>query len=135
MAAFAPLFIYPRLANQMTGLPGEHRSTMWGYLVGNSRLIHGPALILTGIFGFGLSGMSGGPGDADQVYPLSQTWLIVSIIVWLAMNGLLHAVLVPAERALSNGDDSAKSRIDIFGPVMAVLLVVMLYLMVFKPGQ
>lgn len=134
LAAFAPLFIYPFLANQMTGLPGEQRSTMWGYLVRNSRRIHAPALILTGVFGFGLSGMSGGPGDAEQVYPLTQTWLIVSILLWLAMNGILHAVLVPAERALAGGDDSAKSRIDTFGPIMALLLVVVIYLMVFKPG-
>jgi uncharacterized membrane protein len=128
MAAFAPLFVNPVVANQLATLPPEGRSPVWGFLAANSRRIHGPALIVTGVLGFGLSGMS------DDVYALSQGWLIASIILWLAMNGILHAVLVPAERALAAGDDSAKRRVDVFGPVMALLLVVMLYLMVFKPG-
>lgn len=128
MVAFAPAFVYPFLASQFGELPGDGGSTVWGSILANSRKIYGPMLILTGILGFGLSGMS------DGVYALSQAWLILAVIVWIAMNGILHAILVPAERALAGGDSSAKAKIDQFGPVMALLLVVMLYLMVFKPG-
>ncbi|MEL6983793.1 MAG: hypothetical protein AAFO29_15315 [Actinomycetota bacterium] len=127
-AAFAPAFVYPFLANRFTTLPGDGGASVWGDIMANSRRIYGPMLIVTGILGFGLSGMS------DGIYALSQTWLILAIIVWIAMNGVLHAVLVPAERALAGGDVSAKAKIDQFGPVMAILLVIMLFLMVFKPG-
>ncbi len=123
IAAFAPAFVYPLLANQFDANP-----SIWGAVLANSRRFYGPMLILTGILGFGLSGMS------DGVYALSQTWLILAIIVWIAANGVLHAVLVPAERALAGGDTSARAKIDQFGPVMAILLVIMLILMVFKPG-
>lgn len=128
MVAFAPIFVYPFLANRFTETSGDGPNATWGSVMANSRRIYGPALIVTGVLGFGLSGMS------DGVYALSQTWLILSIIVWIAMNGLLHAVIVPAERALAGGDTSAKARVDQFSPVLALLLVVMLYLMVFKPG-
>lgn len=128
LAAFAPVFIYPLLANQLASLPAGERSSTWGFLMANSRRIHAPALIITGLLGFALAGMS------DGFYKMSQTWLVLAFLIWIAMNGILHAVLVPAERALASGDDTAKSRIDTFGPIMALLLVVMLYLMVFRPG-
>ena len=128
MVAFAPAFIYPFVANQLTTVPAEQRSSVWGFLMGNSRRIHAPALILTGLLGFALAGLS------DGVYAMSQTWLVLSFLIWIVMNGILHAGLVPAERALASGDDSAKRRIDLLGPIMAILLIVMLYLMVFKPG-
>ncbi len=129
MVAFAPAFVAPFVGARLTALPAAERSAVWGFFQANSRRVHGPALIVTGILGFGLSGMSEG------VYALSKGWLLASIVIWIAMNGILHAVIVPAERALAGGDDSAKSRIDQSGALMALLLVVMLYLMVFKPGQ
>ncbi len=128
IVAFAPSFVYPFLANRFAEVPGDGGSTIWEAALANSRRVYGPMLIVTGLLGFGLSGMS------DGVYALSQTWLILAIIVWIAMNGVLHALIVPAERALAGGDASAKARIDRFGPVVPVLLVVMIYLMVFKPG-
>jgi uncharacterized membrane protein len=129
MAAFAPAFVHPIVAGQTKAMAPDQRQTVLGYLAGNGRKFYGPALILTGIFGFGLSGMS------DGVYALSRGWLIASIIVWVAMNGILHAVLLPAERAVASGDDSAEGRVSAGGGVLTILLVVMLYLMVFKPGQ
>ena len=50
------------------------------------------------------------------------------------MNGVLHGMLLPAERALASGDESARQTVDTGGLIMTVLLLVMLYLMVFKPG-
>lgn len=129
MVAFAPAFVAPFVGNRLVELPATERSAVWSYFQSNSRRVHGPALIVTGILGFGLSGMSEG------IYALSKGWLIASIVIWIAMNGVLHAILYPAERALAGGDDSAKPRLDRFGAVMALLLLVMLYLMVFKPGQ
>jgi hypothetical protein len=129
MVAFAPGFTHSILAGQSKGLPDAERRTFWGYMAGNSRRIYAPALILMGLAGFALSGMS------DGIYALSKGWLIASILIWVAMNGILHAVLIPAERAVAGGDDSAAKRVDLGGALLTVGLLVMLYLMVFKPGQ
>ncbi len=129
MAAFAPAFVHPIVTNQIKTMAPDQRQTVLTHIAGNGRRIYSPALILTGLLGFGLSGMS------DGIYALSQGWLLASIILWIAMNGVLHALLLPGERAVAGGDDSAQSRVDIGGAVITVLLVVMLYLMVFKPGQ
>ncbi len=128
LVAFAPAFVHPLLIQQSKGMDTGSRQALLGHLMGNGRRMYGPALIINGLLGFALSGMSGG------IYALSQTWLIAAIVVWIAMNGLIHAVLIPAERAMSNGDDSAEARFDKAGPVVAILLVIMLILMVFKPG-
>ena len=128
MVAFAPAFTHSLLVNQANGLPDESRRSLWGYMAGNGRKLYSPALIVVGLAGFALSGMSEG------VHSLSQGWLIGSIILWIAMNGVLHAMLIPAERAVAAGDDAAAKRVDIGGPIMTVLLLITLYLMVFKPG-
>ncbi len=129
IVAFAPGFTHSVLAGQSKGLPDAERRTLWGYMAGNSRRIYAPALILLGLAGFALSGMS------DGIYALSKGWMIASIIIWVAMNGVLHAVMLPAERAVAGGDDSAAKRVDIGGAALSIGLLVMLFLMVFKPGQ
>ena len=129
LVAFAPAFTHPLVVQQTQDLPDEaSRRRLIGLLAGNGRRIYGPALIVAGIFGFALSGMSGG------IYALSQGWLIASIIIWIAMNGLIHAVLVPAERAMAEGDDAARVRYDRAGPLTGILLLLMVVLMIFKPG-
>ena len=129
MVAFAPAFVHPILGSQLRagGDDGGFRSAM-AAMYGNGRRIYAPALIVAGILGFGLSGMSGG------VYALSQGWLIASIVVWIAMNGLLHAMILPGERAVGQGDDTGQKRVDTGGMLIALLLLVMLFLMIFKPG-
>jgi len=126
--AFAPAFVHPLLGNQSKQLPAAERNKLLGMIAGNGRRVYAPALILTGLLGFGLQGLS------DSVIEFGQTWFWLAIVVWLAMNGVLHAVLLPAERAAADGDESAESKISAGGGVLTVLLLVMLYLMVFKPG-
>ncbi len=129
IVAFAPSATHSVLGAQSKGLADAERRTLWGFMSGNSRRIYSPALMLVGLFGFALSGMSGG------VFALSKGWMIASIVIWIAMNGILHAVMLPAERAIAAGDDSATGKIDVFGAILSILLLAMLYLMVFKPGQ
>lgn len=127
-AAFAPAFVNPVIRRQSKALDGPNRQLVIGFLSMNGRKIYAPALILTGLFGFGLQGMS------DSVWKFSQTWLWLAALVWLAMIGLLHALLFPAERAVAAGDETATKRVDTISMVTSLLLIVMLYLMVFKPG-
>ena len=128
VVAFAPAFVHPLLGNQTKSLDGTARGKVMGMIAGNGRRIYAPALILTGLFGFAMQGMS------DGVIEFSQTWFWLAIVIWLAMNGVLHAMLLPAERALAGGDESAESKVTTGGIVLTVLLLVMLYLMVFQPG-
>ncbi len=128
MAAFAPAFTHPFLSGQARSLGDDARQGLLGHMVANGRRIYAPALIVTGLAGFALQGMS------DGSWEFSQTWIILAIIIWIAMNGVLHAVLIPAERAVSQGDAAAESRVSAGGAIITLLLVVMIYLMVFKPG-
>jgi uncharacterized membrane protein len=128
LVAFAPAFVHPLLANQTKALDATNRGKVVGMIAGNGRRIYAPALILTGLFGFAMQGMS------DGVIEFGQTWFWLAIVVWIAMNGVLHAILLPAERAVAAGDGSADSKMSIAGMILTVLLLVMLYLMVFQPG-
>ena len=129
MVAFAPAFVHPILDGQAKAMEASQRQTVLSYMVANGRRIYAPAVILTGLLGFALSGMS------DGVHALSEGWLIAAVIIWIAMNGILHAVLFPAERAVAGGDTSAEGRVAAGGGIVTLLLVVMLYLMVFQPGS
>jgi uncharacterized membrane protein len=128
LVAFAPAFVNPLLLSQTKTLDATNRGKLLVIMAGNGRRIYAPALILAGLFGFALQGMS------DGVLEFSQTWLWLAVIVWLAMNGILHAVLLPAERAVAGGDESATKKLDRAGIAMTLLVIVMLYLMILKPG-
>jgi len=128
MAAFAPMFTEPFLMNQSKALgEGTHRGVM-GLLAANGRKVHAIALILTGLLGFALQGMSSGS------FTFGQFWMIAALIVWIAMNGVVHALISPNEQKMADGDASAQRLVDLGGVIITVLLVVMLWLMVFKPG-
>lgn len=128
MAAFAPAFTHSLLTNQSKGLAGDGHRTVMSYMVANGRKIYGPAVILTGLLGFALQGMSGG------AWKMSQGWMIGAVVVWIAMNGVLHGMLFPGERKLAEGDTSGDAAVQRGGMITSLLLLVMLYLMIFKPG-
>ena len=81
---------------------------------------------VSGLIGFGLISM----GD----WGWGETWIWLSIVIWVAANGVLHGALMPAEQALAGGDASAVKRVERLGQVATVLILVLLYLMVLKPG-
>jgi uncharacterized membrane protein len=126
--AFAPAFVHPLLANQTKALDASNRGRVLTMIVGNGRRIYAPALILTGLFGFAMQGMS------DGVIEFGQTWFWLAIVVWIAMNGVLHGLILPAERAVAGGDETAAGKVDAGGIVLTLMLLFMLYLMVFQPG-
>ena len=84
------------------------------------------------MLGFGVAGMS------DEVYKVSQGWLVAAVVIWIAMNGLLHAGIVPAEKAIAQagaaGDDAAEKKLAIAGQLITLLFVVQLIIMIWKPG-
>ena len=132
VVAFAPAFTHPVLAAKMDQAGFDGRSTVVGYIASYGMKIYGSALVLCGLLGFGVAGMS------DEVFKLSQGWLVAAVIVWLVMNGLLHAAILPSEKAIAeagpSGDAAAEKKLAMSGSLMTVLFLVQLYLMVFKPG-
>lgn len=134
--AFSPLFVYPALLRHMSSsAAGDPRHLHVALLV-NLRRLFGPALIITGLLGFALSGMS------DRAYSITDDWLMSSIILWVLMIGVYHAVIVPALRTLSSGQPQSARRTEAYAAkrlrraatLLTVLLVVQLWLMIFKPG-
>ena len=123
----APAVVDPVVAMQWRDDENALRKFSATMATANQR-IFGNALILSGLLGFGLAGLS------DEVYKVSQGWLVAAVIVWIAMVGVLHGLLIPGAKAFAAGDASAQVRLQRVGPIFPVLTLVMIYLMVFKPG-
>jgi hypothetical protein len=86
------------------------------------RTVYAPALILSGLFGILLIVSS------DDVWKFDQTWISLAFVVWIAMNGVFHAMVLAGQRrgeveTVTNGQ-----------AIMTVLLLVMLWIMIWKPG-
>jgi hypothetical protein len=113
VVAFAPAVI--------AVLPGG-RDGLLGVLDRGGRTIYAPALILAGLFGILLIVTS------DEVYEFSDTWISLAFVVWIAMNGVFHALVLAGRR---QGDDA---KVVTGQQIMTLLLLAMLYLMIWKPG-
>jgi len=85
-------------------------------------------LAAAGILGFGLAGMS------DKVFKMSQTWLTIAIVLWLVQLAVIFFVARPGIKAFTAGDATARGRVMMATGITHLVLVVMLYLMIFKPG-
>jgi len=100
------------------------------------------------ILGFGVLGLS------DSVWKFSQTWVWLSIVIYVLAIGLSHGVLMPAVKRmgvlmheLRDGEppvggpppqvaemQSIGQKMGVVGPILNLALIVILFLMVFKPG-
>jgi len=132
-AAFAPMFVHPFIDRQTQGDPSVRQSIFAG-IAQRSMKIYGSMLILGGLLGFGVAGMSKSPGTDDLVYSVSDSWVWPAVVLWIAMNGVLHGMIIPGEKAIAAGDDTTGKRAEIGGMLITVMFLATLYLMVFKPG-
>ena len=113
VVAFAPAVV--------SLLPGGTEGVR-GALDRAGRQVYAPALILAGLFGILLVVTS------NDVFEFDQTWISLAFLVWIAMNGVFHAMVLAGQR---KGD---AARVNNGQMVLTVLLLVMLYLMIWKPG-
>ncbi|HEX6570229.1 MAG TPA: hypothetical protein VF015_13735 [Acidimicrobiales bacterium] len=102
-------------------LPGG-REGLAGTLDRAGRVVYAPALILAGLFGILCIVTS------DDVFEFSETWVSLAFVVWIAMNGVFHALVLAGQR---QGDEG---KVTSGHQIMTVLLLAMLYLMIWKPG-
>jgi hypothetical protein len=127
--AFAPAVINPIMMAKLKG-QGDFDALpkVAGISASNGRQIHFPALVALGGFGIAMVLTS------DDVISFGDTWVSLAFLVWLAITGLVSAVMLPGERKMAEGDLSAEKKVEVGGQVITVLTLVMLYLMIWKPG-
>ena len=127
--AFAPAVINPILIAKLKA-QGDQAALprVAGILAGNGRQIHFPALVALGGFGIAMVLTS------DPAITFGDTWVSLAFLDWLAITGIVSAVMLPGERKMAEGDLSAEKKVEVGGQVITVLTLLMLYLMIWKPG-
>ena len=134
IVAFAPAFVWP-VASVRLKKQGKQPGPIIGEIAaGNTKTVHGPALVLAGLFGFALIGMSKAHGTGPAVWEFSQPWVSVALLCWFIMIGLVFGVMAPAEKKAAAGDEGAEKIISAVGGGLHLLLLVVLIMMIFKPG-
>lgn len=131
IVAFAPSFVWPilrvRLRKQGTStLPSEVGSQ----IAPTNFLVHGPAVLVAGLLGIFSLLLS------DEAYEFSQTWVSTAFVLWFLMLGVLFLGVIPAERKAADAGDTpgADARVNMFGGMLHLLLILMLVDMIWKPG-
>ncbi len=121
LVAFAPFFILP-LINRSGG-----EGTATAVLTYLQRFAT-PAVVLAGFFGLAMIGMS------DKAYKFSQTWVSFALLLWIVQVALFIFAILPAQRKAAAGDADAARRVPMFTGMVHLLLVILLYLMIWRPG-
>lgn len=116
IVAFGPLFFYPTLqrAGATEAIAKLHMR------------IAMPAMVLVWVIGMGSTGMS------DDNFEVADPWITTSIIIWLGLMVVSWFMIRPA---VSDTSAQARSLLAAGTGITHLLLIVVLYLMVFKPGQ
>lgn len=114
IAAFGPLFLYPRLqrAGQTTEVARMHM-----------RLVF-PALVVLWVAGMGMAGVG-------KISLIGTPFVTSTIVLWLIALVVSWFMIRPA--LAEPGDDTRKIMAAGIG-ITHLILVVSLYLMIFKPG-
>ena len=95
------------------------------------------ASVLVVVFGFGLMSATS-PYTDEKVAGFGEVWIWLSLLLWLVAAALAFLVVVPAlDRAAADvtAAPSLVGRVAAAGGVTALLFVVIVILMVYKPGS
>ncbi|MEQ8717300.1 MAG: DUF2269 family protein [Acidimicrobiales bacterium] len=137
------MFALPVVVVLMRKARDQSRADILAMVGATMKAVVAPALLLAGVFGGALVGFS------DDLYDFSQTWLAIAGPLWIVLVALVWFVVAPAQlavarltRELATGDRDAiegriaaiSSRIGMASGVTHLGLIVMLYLMAFRPG-
>lgn len=115
VVAFGPLFAYPAL--RRAGATAE-LAKLHMYVVL-------PALALVWVIGMGMIGMS------KSTIEMSDTWILLALIGWVVLVAVSWFLIRPATQE-GSGPQAIK-RMAMGSGITHLLLVVMVWLMVFKP--
>lgn len=117
VVAFAPVIV-----GAVAVAPAGGRRSTVPELSAMGRIVYAGGLILAGLFGIFLIFAS------EDVWAFDQTWISLAFLVWIAMNGVFHAMVFPSRRR------GRADRAPLGIAILNILLVVMLWLMIWKPG-
>lgn len=134
MVAFAPAFVWPIVNVQGRKAGAKVPAPLAGLAARNTMTIHGPALVLTGLFGILMVVGSADLGGGEKFYEFSQMWISLAFLVWFALLGVVFGLIFPTEKKIAEGDESAEPKMGMFTGIAHLLLLVMLVLMIWKPG-
>jgi uncharacterized membrane protein len=128
LVAFAPAFVWPvvnaRLRNQ-----GATPGAEIGKIIRDSwARIHGPALVLAGLFGIFMVILS------DDAWKFSQTWVSMAFLLWVLMIAVVFGLMPWNERRNAEGDAAADRRSAAFNGILHLLLLLQVIDMIWKPG-
>jgi hypothetical protein len=96
------------------------------------------ASVLVVIFGFALMSSK---EDGHTVAEFSDTYIWLSLLLWAAAIGVIHGALMPRLQKISARIDGGESvsgtavPIAVVGGLVSVIFVVIIFLMVYKPGS
>ena len=96
LMALSPMFVYPLLPGQMRPIIMPEQQRLVVTMLVNMRSLYGPALIITGLLGFALAGLSNG------VHSMRDGWVITAAVIWVLMNGVLHGMILPAVKTMGS---------------------------------
>jgi uncharacterized membrane protein len=129
VVAFAPAIINPMLESYFKKSGGDSALQNWaGFTSTYTRTFALGALVVllgTGIVMIILS---------DEVIEFSDVWISISFLLWFAIAGVVSAMILKGEKQVAGGDMTGAKLIARGGTIATVLALIVLYLMVFKPG-
>jgi uncharacterized membrane protein len=116
IAAFGPLLVYPTLhrAGDTTAMARLHMRVSL------------PALVLVWVIGMGMVGMS------EDTWEMTQTWIVLSLLIWVALVLVSWFLIRPAT---TDRSEDARKKLGMGTGITHLLLVVAIVLMVLKPGS
>jgi uncharacterized membrane protein len=129
LVAFAPAFVWPIARAQARKRGAVVPADLTAQAAVNEAVIHGPAVIATGVFGILMVVMAEG-----DFYEFSQAWISIAFVVWFAMLGVVYGLLVPSGRKAAAGDTGAEAKLPMYTGFLHILLLIMLVVMIWKPG-
>jgi len=125
IVAFAPLWLTPVLL-RLTAAGDKAAADSLDVSILRFSL---PGLAVAGIIGCGLVGMS------EKAFTFGKPWVSTAVILWIILMAVLAVVARPAIKAFRDGDASARGRVMMSTGIGHLILLVMVYLMIFKPGN
>jgi hypothetical protein len=99
------------------------------------------AIYTVPVWGILLIIASGKVAGGKFLYDFSEPWVGAGFALYVVIVGLYHGLLRPAQRRLADGlqsggkTDPLLTRVNAAGAAIDVLIVVVLVLMIWKPGQ
>jgi uncharacterized membrane protein len=135
VVGFAPAVAHPLTTARVREAEGDDGVVrLMAAVAKPGRWVYFPAVVLAGVFGGALIGMSKPEGGDEVLWQFDQTWIWLGIVIWVVLCGLVSGVILPAERKVAAGDLAAEKRIAAAGGLATLLVIVQVALMVFKPG-